>query len=126
MAFSAGQTGAGLGRVWGVSGEGLTTFSGGSQMPTVQTIERKIGEIEHFDVIIRQNGADVRGDRVLPKQYSGERASSGNRTVSDWRRTRFSTDFPGFDVDVLMANGEKARGNTLLSNVRASYEEAEE
>ena len=95
-------------------------------MPTVQNIERKIGEIEHFDVLFRQNGADVRGDKFLQKQYSGIKASSGNRTVSDWVRTRFSVDFPGFEVDVLFANGEKARGNTLLSTVRASYEEEEE
>lgn len=92
-------------------------------MPTVKNIERKIGEIEHFDVIFRQNGADVHGNKVLQKQYSAVIASSGSRTVSDWIRTRFSPDFPGFEVDVLLANGEKARGNTLLSNVRASYEE---
>lgn len=95
-------------------------------MPTTKNVERKIGQVEGFDVIIRLGSQDVRGDKVLPVQYSKSNAAKGTYTVSQWIAQRFKKDFPGYDVDVLLASGEKASGRTLLSTVRESYTEEDE
>lgn len=44
MAFQAGQTGDGLGRVWGVSGEGLTRFFGVSPRYFMLAIFKKLNQ----------------------------------------------------------------------------------
>lgn len=95
-------------------------------MPTVKNIERKIGNIEGFDVVMKQEGENVRGDKKLQKQYSKQIAAKGTYTVAKWIKKRFKVDFPGYDVDVLFFDGDKATGNTLLSTVRDSYTEEDD
>lgn len=89
-------------------------------MPRVDYIERTIWNIEGFQIAITQNGINIRGDKVLPKQYAAMRMSKNAFTVSEWRE-KFQSQFPGYDVQVLYADGSIARGNTLLSTVRDTY-----
>lgn len=91
------------------------------EMPKVNIVEKRIFDIEEFQVVIRgQNGKDKRGDFVLPKQYVAERKTRNSHSVSQWK-SKFQEQFPGYEVDVLLGNGDKARGQMLLSTVRDSY-----
>jgi hypothetical protein len=92
-------------------------------MPLVRSIERKIRSVEGFAVrIVTPDGIDVRGDKQLPAQYDDHaHRAAGGMTVEGWRRVRFRTRFPGYDVEVVNADGTAAHGRTLLRTVRATY-----
>ena len=94
-------------------------------MPKASFVEKHIWNVEGFEVTITQivdgKVRDVRGDKMMPKQYSAERASKNSFTVSEWKE-KFKYQFPGYGADVLNADGTKARGNTKLSTVRDTYE----
>ena len=89
-------------------------------MPRVRFVEKKIFDIEGFEACIRQAGRDVRGDASLPRQYEAVRMMRNSCTVSDFKN-KFGRQFPGYDIDVLKANGNKATGQTKLSTVRDTY-----
>ncbi|MCM1025327.1 MAG: hypothetical protein NC432_02765 [Roseburia sp.] len=89
-------------------------------MPKVSVIEKRVWDIEGFQIRIMQNGVDVRGDKILPKQYEAVKRSKDPFTVSEWK-AKFQSQFPGYDVEVLDADGVAVRGNTLLSTVRDTY-----
>lgn len=90
-------------------------------MPKVSVVEHYIYSIEKFRVQIMLSEKDVRGDKILPKQYEADRALKNSATVSDWKQLRFYKQFPGYDVNVLYADGSVARGNTTLGTIRESY-----
>jgi len=90
-------------------------------MPKIKHIEATVADVERFKIRIMQNGADVRGDKVVNKQYDAGKMAKNSYTVSQWKENRFRKQFPGYDVDVLNADGSVARGNTLLSTVRYTY-----
>lgn len=90
-------------------------------MPKVSIVEGRIFHIEGFQVQIMASDKDVRGDKQLPKQYDADRALKNTATVSSWKQLRFYRQFPGYDVNVLYADGAIARGNTTLGKVRDSY-----
>ena len=90
-------------------------------MALLKTVENKIFEVENFHVVFKQNGMNVRSDRENIPQYNKDRAAKGSMTVSEWKQTRFYTQYPGFDVDVLDVYGNVMAGQTLLSTVRATY-----
>lgn len=54
-------------------------------MPRVDIVEKRIFEIEGFQVDILKEGKNVRGDSQLPKQYSAERMTRNSMTVGDWK-----------------------------------------
>lgn len=89
-------------------------------MPRTDYIEKRIYDTEGFRVVIMQNGMNVRGDKVIPRQYDAVRMSKNAFTVREWQE-KFQNQFPGYEVQVLYADGNIARGNTLLSTVRDSY-----
>lgn len=89
-------------------------------MPRADVIERTVQNIEQFKIKITQNDADVRGDKNIPKQYVAEKMSKNSFTVDEWK-LKFKSQFPGYDVKVLNADGSKARGNSLLRTVRDTY-----
>lgn len=89
-------------------------------MPKVQNIEKRIYDIEGFEVDITKDGKNVRGDLQLPKQYEASRMSKNSMTVGDWKN-KFKTQYPGYDVVVKKNNGDKASGQTKLSTVRDTY-----
>ena len=89
-------------------------------MPRADVVERSVWNIEGFHILIMQNDVNFRGDKQIPKQYVAERMSKNSFTVSKWK-SKFQVQFPRYDVQVLNADGSKARGNTLLSTVRDTY-----
>jgi len=91
----------------------------------VKNVEKKIWNVEGFDVIIRhEDGKDARGDLAGLPQYPYERAAKDDMTIARWVKNRFSQTYPGYTVDVIDGNGEARRGNVKLGSVRDSYEEA--
>jgi hypothetical protein len=93
-------------------------------MPSVKTVERKIGNLEGFDVrFYHPDGTDVRSDKSNIPSYSFEKAAKGTINVSAWRKQRFKQSYPGFECEVLDAQGNKCNGRTLLSTVRETYTE---
>jgi hypothetical protein len=95
-------------------------------MATIKRVENQICQVEDFDVIfVTEDGRDVRGDRTGIPGYSNkfENRAPGRMTVEGWKERRFRTLYPGFEAEVLLADGTHARGNTLLDSVRASYED---
>jgi hypothetical protein len=92
-------------------------------VPLVRSIERKIRAVEGFAVrIVTLDGVDVRSDKLLPAQYDDHpHRAAGGMTVEAWRRVRFRTRFPGYEVKVVNADGSEAHGRTLLKTVRATY-----
>lgn len=89
-------------------------------MPKVSIVEKRIFEIEGFQVDIIKDGKNVRGDLQLPKQYSADRMTRNSMTVVDWRN-KFKTQYPGFDAVVYKNDGNKTSGQTKLSTVRDTY-----
>lgn len=90
----------------------------------VKNVEKRIWDIEGFDVIIRHaDGRDMRGDRQGIPPYQYDRAARNSMTVAAWIDQRFNQRYPGLAVDVLDGYGNVVVGNTLLATVRDSYAE---
>lgn len=93
-------------------------------MSLVKNVEKRIWDVEQFDVIIKhEDGRDMRGDKQGIPMYDKSRMAKGQMTVSDWKAQRFHPAYAGLDVDILNGLGEPVAGNTLLSSVRDSYED---
>ncbi|MDO8932343.1 MAG: hypothetical protein Q7U97_08125 [Rhodocyclaceae bacterium] len=94
-------------------------------MTTVATRVREIGDKEGFDIIVTHKGTPVNPaeNGVLNGGYPFEKKLKGTKTVSDWKKERFETTYPGYSCDVLKGDGDVATGQTSLETVRASYEE---
>lgn len=93
-------------------------------MATIERVENQIARIEGFRAIfVTEDRRDLRGDRTGIPGYSNRFAkkASGRMTVERWKHRRFRAIYPGFDADVLMANGMSARGNMFLETVRKTY-----
>ena len=93
-------------------------------MATIERVENQIASVEHFRVAFTQLGRDIRGDREVVGGYTGrfKKGAPDRMTVEGWKERRFRRLYPGFDAEVLLANGTHARGNMRLSSVRSSYE----
>lgn len=92
-------------------------------MPLVKNVEKRIWDIEGFDVVIkRPDGANVRGDKKKLPMHHFERALRNDCTVAQWIETRFCPNYSGFEVDVLNGFGDVVkRKNTRLGTVRDTY-----
>lgn len=90
-------------------------------MPMCRNVEKRIYEIEEFEVnILTYDGKNLRSDASLPKQYEANRMTKNSFTVTDWK-IKFKTQFPGYDAEILDGAGNSVDGHTLLSTVRDSY-----
>ncbi|HEX5512439.1 MAG TPA: hypothetical protein VFX41_12050 [Actinomycetales bacterium] len=93
-----------------------------ANLPRVDNIERRIAEIEGFEVRILRNGANAYGNLELPVHYRRyEKRAADNFTVAEWKDVRFRPIFAGFDVQVLNGAGKAVPGQTTLRTVRQSY-----
>jgi len=93
-------------------------------MAKVKNVEKRIWDTEGFDVTIKQNGKDKRGDATGIPQYGPyERMAKNDMTVKEWKAARFSPAYPGFTVDVLDGDGQVAAGNAKLGTIRDTYAE---
>jgi hypothetical protein len=92
-------------------------------MALVKNIEKRIWDIEGFDVVIkRPSGRDVRSDKRKLPMYPFERALKNDCTVAQWIEVRFRPNYSGFEVDVLDGFGNVVkRKNTRLGTVRDTY-----
>lgn len=96
-------------------------------MVQVKNVEKKIWDVQDFDVDFKHpDGASVRGDKKDMPQYPKKNASKNDMTVKEWKDGHFKKIYPGFDCDVLLADGSVAHGSTKLGTVRDSYKESEE
>lgn len=94
-------------------------------MATIKRVENQIANVERFGVVFTQFGRDIRGDREGITGYAGryEKGAPDGMTVESWKERRFRPHYPGFEAEVLLADGTPARGNTRLRSVRRSYED---
>jgi len=94
-------------------------------LATIERVENQIAKVEHFRVAFMQLGRDIRGDREGIGGYTGrfKKGAPDRMTVEAWKERRFRRLYPGFDAEVLLADGTYARGNMRLSSVRDSYED---
>lgn len=91
-------------------------------MPKVKYVEQTIFNIEGVDVRFIKDGKDVRSDASLPTNYKAGKATKNASNVSDLKN-KLEKQFPGYEFIVLDGNGNKARGNTLLGNLRDTYDD---
>ncbi|MCR3760408.1 hypothetical protein KYB31_15630 [Clostridium felsineum] len=94
-------------------------------MPLTKNVEKKIWDVEGFDVRIKHNGSDVRGDKNGLPQYDKVNAAKNIMTVGTWKAKRFSIKYPGYDVEVLNSDGSVASGQTQLGTVRDTYNDSD-
>jgi len=93
-------------------------------MAKVGLAELRISQLEGFLVKIRHlDGADVRSDRAGMPTWPYERAARDSWSVADWKRERFLSIYPGFNVEVLDGDGNPVPGQTKLENLRDTYAE---
>ena len=95
-------------------------------MPKVKNVEKKIWDVEGFDVCFKHGGKDVRGDKSGLPQYTYERSAKNDMTVAEYKKKRVDQNFPGYELDVLDGDGNPVPGQTKLSTVRDSYSEDED
>ena len=82
-------------------------------MPIVKNIEKRIWEVEQFDVTIKHaDGRDMRGDRTGLPTYPFERMAKNATTAAAWRDQRFRPTYAGLEVDVLDGTGQPVAWNT--------------
>ena len=94
-------------------------------MPKVKNVEKKIWDVEGFDVAFRQNGKDIHGAKHGIPQYQLTKAAKNDMTVGEWKLKRFSQSYPGYDVAVYDGDGNDVPGQTKLGTVRDTYLEDE-
>ena len=91
-------------------------------MPLVRNVEKKIWDVEGFQVnLLSTTGRNLRGDKRDLPQYPFTRKASGDMTVGEWKTGRFAPNYPGFDVDVLDVVNMPVTGQTKLKSVRNTY-----
>ena len=92
-------------------------------MPTVGNVEKKIFSVEGFNVKFEKDGKAVPGKKKDMPQYDYKSAATKTWTVAEWIKKRFKQKYPGYDVQVLDAEGNKVVGNSTLETVRNTYVE---
>jgi hypothetical protein len=93
-------------------------------MALVKNVEKRIFDIEDFEVRIRDaNGRALKRNGQLRMYKNYERQAQNNWKVSEWKEQRFDRRYPRLEVDVLDGQGNVARGNTTLGRVRDTYSE---
>ncbi len=94
-------------------------------MPKVKNIEKRIWDVEGFDVAFMQNGRNVSGAKVILTTYNFSNMAKNDMTIQEWKTRRFNSLYPGYAVEVLDADGGNAQGNTKLGTLRDTYSEEE-
>ncbi len=89
-------------------------------MATIGDIEEQIYYVEGFQVRISGDP-----DEEALGEYEYERKAPGKWTVSHWKKVRFDSNFPDWDVSVNDDDGGTAQGNKILENIRPKDEEPE-
>src|SRR4051812_22383276 len=85
----------------------------GGRVRSTNTVAKQISEVEGFAIRFVTDGDDTPRQRVA--EYPYERAAWDSWTVNKWRESRFWSNYPAFEVEVLKPDGSPAHGRTLLS-----------
>jgi hypothetical protein len=93
-------------------------------MTTARTRQEEIAEIEEFQLTMLKDGVPVAPSMNGLSPYPHKNKMRDTATVSDFK-TRFRRAYPGYDCEVQKGDGSPAHPNTLLSTVRASYDNSE-
>ena len=93
-------------------------------MPRTDYVEKTIFNIEGFNVDFVKDGKNVRDEAKLPNNYKAGKATKNSFNVAQFKE-KLKKQFPGYDFNVYDGDGNKCRGNMLLSNVRDTYLEDE-
>ena len=91
-------------------------------MVQIKNVEKKILDLEGFEIEFWQNGHNVPGNKDGLPQYQYMNMAKNDMTVQEWKRARFKKCFPGYDVEVLDGNGQPVHGATKLGNLRDGYQ----
>ncbi len=94
-------------------------------MAKMKNVERKIWDIEGFNVIFQHRGKDVHGAKQDIPQYPFSNTAKNDMTVNEWKQRRFQPTYPGYEASVLDGEGNVVQGNMKLSNLRDTYTEEE-
>ncbi|OQB14302.1 MAG: hypothetical protein BWY15_01157 [Firmicutes bacterium ADurb.Bin193] len=94
-------------------------------MPKVSFIEKTIYELEGIKVDFVKDGKNLRGDVDLPYNYKGVKMTKNSANVS-FLKDKLKKQYCGYDFWIYDGNGNKARGNLLLGNLRDTYLSDEE
>lgn len=89
-------------------------------MPKVGWVEKTIFELEGIKVDFINNGRNVRSEVELPSNYCAINRTRNSAKVSNFIE-KLRRQYPGYDFAVYNGNGQKARGNMLLGNLRDTY-----
>ncbi|MBI5584515.1 MAG: hypothetical protein HY892_11895 [Deltaproteobacteria bacterium] len=92
-------------------------------MPKVMNVEKKIWDVEGFNVVFSRNGKNIRGDKNGMPQYLFSNAAKNDITVTKWKDLRINPNYPGIDVAVLDGDGNAVAGNSKVGSIRDSYSE---
>ena len=90
-------------------------------MPTTEKISAEIEKFEGFAVRIRPAAGSVARKSLQSYARNHERIARESFSVADWKRRRFDSLYPNYEVDVLLADGRPANPRATLSKIRASY-----
>ncbi len=92
-------------------------------MPNIDRIAAEIEKFEGFAVRIKP-AVKAEGAKKNLRSYARnhERIARASFSVADWRRRRFDSVYPDYDVEVLFGDGRTASPRTLLAKIRASYD----
>ena len=91
-------------------------------MPRTDFVEKTIFNIEGFNVNFMKNGKNLRGEVQQPSKYIANKASKNTYTVSRFI-DKLKKQYPGYDFEVLKADGEPADSRMTLATVRDTYSE---
>ena len=89
-------------------------------MPKTEYVEKTIFNIEGVNVDFVKDGKNVRSEVKLPSNYKAAKATKNSYYVSQFK-DKLKKQFPGYDFVVYDGEGNKARGNMLLGNLRDTY-----
>lgn len=91
-------------------------------MPMVKNVEKKIWDVEGFQVnFLSAAGRNVRDNKRDMPQYPFSRKAPGDMTVNEWKMNRFYPNYPGLEIEVLDVVSMPVAGQTKLKNVRNTY-----
>ena len=89
-------------------------------MPKTEYVEKTIFNIEGVNDDFVKDGKNVRSEVKLPYNYKATKATKNSYNVSQFK-DKLKKQFPGYDFNVYDGEGNKARGNMLLGNLRDTY-----
>lgn len=94
-------------------------------MTTLVTRIRNLYDVEGFWIIVKRGGKDIPlNENGVLGPYPYEKAAKGSWSVQEWKEKKFSANYDELTCDVLLGDESIADDTALLSDVRASYEEA--